>query len=100
MAKLTYGAITNKAYSHNISEIRHWLQRIASFVAKSPSATTEVNASLQPLVNVTGFVQSQPSNKLLVTSGVEFLAPAISGVYVNGYTLTIVGGVVTASVAS
>ncbi len=40
------------------------------------------------------------STVLLVQSGVEFLAPAITGSYVNGYTLTIVNGVVTAISAS
>lgn len=39
------------------------------------------------------------STVLLAKSGVEFLAPAITGTYVNGYTLTIVDGVVTAIVA-
>ena len=100
MAKLTYGAITEKAYAHNISEFRNWYQRIASFVSKSPGAATDVNASLQPLVAATGFVQTQPGTKLLVTSGVKVLGPAITGSYVNGYTLTIVGGAVTAIVAS
>lgn len=40
------------------------------------------------------------STVLVVKSGVEFLAPAITGTYVNGYTLTIVNGLVTAIVAS
>jgi hypothetical protein len=40
------------------------------------------------------------SNIRVVQSGVEFLAPAITGSYVNGYTLTIANGVVTAIAAS
>lgn len=39
------------------------------------------------------------STILVAQSGVEFLAPAITGSYVNGYTLTIVNGLVTAIVA-
>ncbi len=41
-----------------------------------------------------------PGTSALINSTVKFTAPAITGSYVNGYTLTIAAGVVTAIVAS
>ena len=101
MSKIVWPSTINKAFSGVISEARTKFQMLASWVEKNePSAATELNAQLQALTAATGFVQTQPGNKLLVTSGVKVTAPAITGSYVNGYTLTIVGGVVTAIVAS
>lgn len=41
-----------------------------------------------------------PTTSKLVKSGVKYTGPAITGTYVNGYTLTIVNGAITAIVAS
>jgi hypothetical protein len=100
MSKLSFTSVVNKAYSGTISEARTFFQRLASWVERDPTAATDLNNQLQALTAATGFVQNQPGTKLLVTSGVKITAPAITGSYVNGYTLTIAGGVVTAIVAS
>lgn len=41
-----------------------------------------------------------PGTDKILKSGVKYTAPAITGSYVNGYTFTIVAGVITAIVAS
>lgn len=40
------------------------------------------------------------SDQLVITSGVEFLSPDVTGVYADGFTPTIVAGAVTALVGS
>lgn len=99
MSKLVFPSILPASipYRGFVSEARTWFQRIASWAEKNgPESRAELARQIAPLTAVVGV----PSNQIVVTSGVEFAGPAISGTYVNGYTLTIVGGVVTAIVAS
>lgn len=101
MSKIVWPSITVRAFRGVMSEARTTFQKLASWAEDNdPTAAAELNAQLQALTSATGFVQTQPGTKLLVTSGVKVLGPAITGSYVNGYTLTIAGGVVTAIVAS
>ena len=100
MARLTFPTATVAAYKGQIGVIRRLLQEWASYLKKSPAAATDVAGQVSAFVNQAGLVYTPAPTQLLVTSGVEFLGPAIGGAYVNGYTLTIVGGVVTAIVAS
>ena len=67
--------------------------RLASANAAASAALVSLAAAGADAV-VTG------STVRIVQSGVKFNAPAITGTYVNGYTLTVVNGVVTAIVAS
>ncbi len=50
MARLSFSAVTQKAYAHNISEIRTWFQRIASFNKKSVGATADIVSSINSLL--------------------------------------------------
>ena len=73
---------------------------LTSNAAELPATEVACAAALNKLAAAGASAVAVGSTNLLVKSGVEFLAPAIGGVYVNGYTLTIVDGLVTAINAS
>lgn len=73
---------------------------LTSNSAELPAAEAACSKAIQKLAAAGASAVAAGSDTLVVRSGVEFLAPAITGVYVNGYTLTIVNGVVTAIAAS
>lgn len=100
MAKLTFPSVITSAYAGNISVIRRLLTEWASYLQKSVGANADVASQVSAFINQAGLTFTPASTQLLVTSGVKVTGPAITGLYVNGYTLTIVGGVVTAIVAS
>lgn len=100
MAKITFPSITTVANRGYVTTLRRLLTEWASYLAKSPGAKPDVGTTVSAFMNQAGLTHTVNSNQLVVTSGVEFLGPAIGGSYVNGYTLTIVDGVVTAIVAS
>ena len=99
MAKLVFPSV-NAPYRGFVGEVRGWFNRIASFAEKSPDAKAVINTQLGVLATDLGFVQPIATNQRTLTSGVKVTAPAITGTYVNGYTFTIVGGNITAIVAS
>lgn len=73
---------------------------LTSNAAELPIAEAACAAAISKLAAAGATAVATGSTTLVVQSGVEFLAPAITGVYTNGYTLTIVNGVVTAIAAS
>lgn len=100
MPKLTFPSVVTSAYAWMIGYIRQELNEFSTFLYKSPGAKADVANQVNAFMNQNGLTHVVPSTQLVVTSGVKVLGPAITGSYVNGYTLTIVGGVVTAIVAS
>jgi hypothetical protein len=97
--QLAFPAVTS-VYRPVIAQFRTYFQRINSYVKGNAGRKAAVGAQLAPLAAAVGYANIVPATSLVVASGVEVLAPAITGVYVNGYTLTIVDGAVTAIVAS
>lgn len=100
MAKLTFPSITVWANKGNVARIRQTLTEWAEYLRKSPGGKPDFAAHVSAFINQAGLTFSPLSTQIVVSSGVKVLGPAITGSYVNGYTLTIVGGVVTAIVAS
>lgn len=99
MAKLVFPSVA-APYRGFVGEVRGWFSRIASYTEKSPASAAVINTQLQTLATKTGFQSAIPSTSKKIDTGVKVLAPAITGSYTNGYTFTIVGGNVTAIVAS
>jgi len=99
MAKLTFPGV-GAPYRGFIGEVRGWLNRIASFAENSPGSVTALNAQLAVLATKLGYVHPAAANQKLITTAVKFSGPAITGSYVDGYTFTIVDGVITAITAS
>lgn len=99
MAKLVFPSV-GKPYRGFVGEVRGWFKRIASWAENSPGGKAVVNTQIAALAAYTGYTQALPSTSVEVKSGVKFTAPAITGTYVNGYTATVVNGVITALVAS
>ena len=103
-------AITNDSASINLryaaaAKLKAaYLQFEALNLVSNPNELAEAEAAcaaaIAAIAAVGGGAVADGSTNLLVQSGVEFAAPAIGGAYVNGYTLTIVNGVVTAINAS
>lgn len=90
-----------KAYRGMVSQMKYHLDRCIDKFHVSPGFKAEVTQTLKEFAANQGLnLDAIASNQIKVTSGVKITAPAITGSYVNGYTLTIVGGVVTAIVAS
>jgi hypothetical protein len=72
----------------------------ADFVAGTIPAAYDDEEDF-PVINPDALAPSGvPSTSKVIASGVKFTGPAITGSYVDGYTPTIVAGVVTALVAS
>lgn len=99
MAKLVFPSV-GAPYRGFVGEVRGWLSRIASYAEKQPGAKAAINTQLAVLLANTGYVPTIPSNQKLITTAVKVTAPAATGTYVDGYTFTIVGGNITAIVAS
>lgn len=129
MAKLTFPSVA-RPYISSLSAVRTVLLSWARLVDLSPSLAAPLREQIATLMtyiggsaagssitildaagttdtstiqkNGAGLVTSvtHPGTSKVVKSTVKFLAPATTGSYVNGYTLTIANGVVTAIVAS
>lgn len=91
-----------KAYRGMVSQMKQVLDRCIDKFHVSPGFKAEVTQTLKEFAANQGLNldAALPSTQIKVSSGVKVTAPAITGTYVNGYTFTIVGGVVTAIVAS
>lgn len=88
MAKIAYPS-TTALYRGHISPFRTVLDNLAAAVELSPGLKAEVAAQFQAFLNEVG------GTDLIISSGTEFLGPAITGTRTNGYTPTIVAGAVT-----
>lgn len=100
MSKLVFPSVAAAGlpYRGFVSEVRTWLQRIASWTEKNgPESKTEIARQLAVLSALVG--TGSPSTAL-VTNNVEVLMPVATGTYVNGYTFTVANGVITGIVAS
>lgn len=100
MAKLVYPSVIDRTYAGLVSRARSLFSKLASDTGSRADAKAALAAQIAPLAVFAGYSTPIPATSKLVASGVKLTAPAISGAYVNGYTLTIVAGVVTAIVAS
>lgn len=90
-----------KAYRGNLSSLRYGLDRVYSWLLQSPKAKPDVVKDIKKFAAEAGLnLNVIPTTSKQIDSGVKVTAPAITGTYVNGYTFTIVGGVITAIVAS
>lgn len=98
MAKLSF-PVASAPYRGFIGEIRGWFNRIASFLEKSPGSATTINAHLQTLATKTGFVQTQPATKQLISNGQAVTGVTLTGTAGAGKTatFTVAGGVITAA---
>lgn len=88
------------AYKGLVSEMRTYLNILARMLRSRPGAKDDAAAQISARMNEFSISPSLPGTQRIVTSGVKVTAPAITGTYVNGYTFTIVGGVITGIVAS
>lgn len=88
MAKLTWPSIGNTSKG-GVSEARTILTIWAEKARKSVEYKNAI------IDTVAAFIASF-GTAIVVKSGVEVIAPASTGSYVNGYTFTIANGVVTA----
>jgi hypothetical protein len=100
MAKIAYLSVTNAAYKGIVSELRTILNRFGGKLDRSPGAATDVRNQLSGFLAAYGITPLLPTNQRIVTSAVKVVMPAATGTYVNGYTFTVVGGVITGAVAS
>ena len=100
MAKTNYPSVINAAYKGLVSEARTVMNRLAGRINRSPGAAAEISPQIAAFMAANGVPITIPGTQRLITSGVKVTAPAITGTYVNGYTLTIANGVITAIVAS
>lgn len=97
---IAYMAVSNASYKGLVSELRTWLNVLARRLARSPGASNDIRNQLSSFMANVGITPLLPTNQAIVTSTVKVLMPAATGSYVNGYTFTVVGGVITAAVAS
>ena len=102
MARPKYLKPSNVAYRGNLSRVRSALDKLFDWLLQSPQAKADVEQTFKTFATAAGLNvdAATPSTQVRVNSGVKVLGPAITGSYVNGYTFTIVGGVITAIVAS
>ncbi|AGC35623.1 hypothetical protein RHEph03_gp056 [Rhizobium phage RHEph03] len=101
MARPKYLKPSKREYAGDLSRMRAALDKLFDFVRRSPQSKPDVVQTFKTFANATGIDLNQiPSTSVVVASGVKVTAPAITGSYTNGYTFTIVGGVITAIVAS
>lgn len=91
-----------KAYRGNIATMRYGLDRVYAWLYQSPQAKPDVAQVIKQFAAEAGINvdAATPTTQVRINSGVKVTAPAITGTYVNGYTFTIAGGVITAIVAS
>ena len=73
---------------------------LTSNAAELPAAEAAVAQAIIKVVAAGGAAVVTGSTVKVLESTVKVLAPATTGTYVNGYTFTIVNGVITAVVAS
>lgn len=94
MAKLVFPG-ASAPYRGYISEVRTWLQMIASFARQSPASNAVINEQLAVLAAATGFVTDLPDDAGIVSNDDLFSVPdgedtvAIKAV-VTGNTVTFV----------
>lgn len=100
MARTTYPSVINAAYKGLVSEARTVMNRLAGRINSSPGAAAEIAPQIAAFMAANGVPITLPGTQKLLTTAVKVTAPAITGTYVNGYTFTIVGGNITAIVAS
>lgn len=101
MAKLVFPSV-NAPYRGFMGEVRGWLNRMASWVEKSPGGKATLQAQVKAFADQAGLDVSTPipSTSKVIASSTKYLAPAITGTYINGYTFTITDGNIVAIVAS
>ncbi|QIG68452.1 hypothetical protein EVB62_050 [Rhizobium phage RHph_TM33] len=101
MARPKYLKPSKVAYAGNLSRIRAALDKLYDWLLQSPQAKADVEQTIKTFATSMNLSLNQiPTTSKVIDSGVKVTAPAITGSYVNGYTFTIVGGVITAIVAS
>ena len=93
---LRYAASAKALAAHKAIE----LLNLVNNPGELADANAAVSRAYSALAAAGGDAVVTGSTVRVVQSGVKVTAPAISGSYVNGYTFTIVNGVVTAIVAS
>ncbi|QIG73213.1 hypothetical protein [Rhizobium phage RHph_I40] len=101
MARPDYVKPSKVAYRGNLSRIRAALDKLYDWLLQSPQAKADVEQTFKTFATAAGLSLNQiPSTSVVIASGVKVTAPAITGSYVDGYTFTIVNGVITGIVAS
>lgn len=93
---LRYAASAKALAAHKAIE----LLNLVNNPGELADANAATSAAIVGLAAAGGDAVATGSTVRVIASGVEFNCPAVTGSYVNGYTATIVNGVVTALVAS
>lgn len=93
-------SILARAYRGDVAELRHRLDRVYDAILEKKSGFKTVVAQTLREFQTQAGISTNLSTQVTLTSGTKVLAPAVTGTYVNGYTFTIVNGVITAIVAS
>ncbi|QIG68326.1 hypothetical protein [Rhizobium phage RHEph27] len=97
---IAYPSVSNASYKGIVSEMRTALNILARRIARSPGAANDIRNQISAFLANVGITPLLPANQAIVTSTVKVLMPAATGSYTNGYTFTVVNGVITAVVAS
>jgi hypothetical protein len=97
---IAWPSVSNTAYKGMVSEIRTYLNILGRRLTRAPGANNDARNQISTFLAAYGITPLLPANQAIVTSTVKVIMPAATGSYVNGYTFTVVGGVITAAVAS
>jgi hypothetical protein len=102
MARPVYAHPAKRAYRAGISCLRQALDYVFDWLMHSPGAKVDVQNTIKTFAAAAGLNvnATAPATDAVVHSGVEVVMPQITGTYVNGYTFTVAGGVITSAVAS